>query len=224
MLLTTVDFNKYKIKINQHLSSNFETYSELENYLQEELGVSIGKCITDIIRAINILNNLDRDENIRDATEVELILMANITQNKEKLLKYKNEDNVSRYLSTLTLKKLTLLEKLSDVFSDIVVISLTIPEYKLKPERIQSKRQLNDKQILIPKIWLGIIVIFAVVASIYTIISLKTKQSKNQTYLNNVTDTIKIPLSEKNSSLQVALKKENNTTTKDTCENNKTSK
>ena len=132
MLVTTIDFNIYKKKLEEKLNSNFLSYNELEDYLKIKLGTGIGKYITDIIRAINILNNLDRDDKIRDATEIELIMMANLTQNREKLLKYKNQDNVSRYLSTITDERIDLLKKLSEVFDDKIVEPLVILDYNTK--------------------------------------------------------------------------------------------
>ena len=115
MLLIKNDFEKIKQTITQKFLT-FQTEDRFEEYLKGEFEKSPKIFVENILRAENILLNMDRENNIKKYSFVKLVLKANITKNKDILLNHKDENIVKKYIGEINKRKLEHLEKLENIF------------------------------------------------------------------------------------------------------------
>jgi len=158
MLLLPIDFDKkYQSKFSTYFKE-FKNVDELEEYIKEKLECdNIRTYISDIIRALNIINGKDREDSIKTLNDKELIVKSNISENKEALLSWKDNDKISRYLKNIDDNKLKFLIKLEEIFKqdNIIGNKVNINHYiKDKDKRKERERKrerdlsYNDNMIL----------------------------------------------------------------------------
>ena len=118
MLLNSTDIKQYQDNIKIICGKNIYELDEFEKCLQEALNIdtSIRVFLANILRAINISNNIDRDRGINSSTDISILLQCNICKNKKLFLSHKENSSFQRYLKNIDQNNLEILCKLSNLF------------------------------------------------------------------------------------------------------------
>jgi hypothetical protein len=155
MFIVTVQFEKLKNseEYKKSLFSNIQTNEEFEKYLKKELETdNIINFITSIARVENIINGKKINEGIKIPVE-ELIQKINISENKNKLLKWIKESDKKEEIKKLIdvnniERKLEIVEELAKVMKVLEANyneKIRLEEYK-KEEKIINKIENNKTE------------------------------------------------------------------------------
>ena len=137
MLLSSVDFEKYKFRLEANLKREFSSSEVFEEYVKEYLGAKNTRIfVANIARAIILNNGISSD--LDRYTDKEIITLINVSQNKENLLSYKEQENLKPYLEMIDSAKLGLIESLEKVFFNSSIEKLV---FKEKSEEIQIEKE-----------------------------------------------------------------------------------
>jgi len=132
MLFTETEFKKYKLKIFK-IFGEYEDRDEFETYLQNKLNTNNLKIyISNILRAINIVLGNDTNKYINEIDDLNLLVKLNLSKNKDKLLEFKEDERVKRYLKNVNKDKLAILIKLSEVLDDIDIEKLDLSNIQIQ--------------------------------------------------------------------------------------------
>ena len=132
MLFTETEFKKYKLKIFK-IFGEYEDRDEFETYLQNKLNTNNLKIyISNILRAINIVLGNDTNKYINEIDDLKLLVKLNLSNNKDKLLEFKEDERVKRYLKNVNKDKLAILIKLSEVLDDIDIEKLDLSNIQIQ--------------------------------------------------------------------------------------------
>ena len=132
MLFTETEFKKYKLKIFK-IFGEYEDRDKFEDYLLKTLQTGNLKIyISNILRAINIVLGNDTNKYINEIDDLNLLVKLNLSKNKDKLLEFKEDERVKRYLKNVNKDKLAILIKLSEVLDDIDIEKLDLSNIQIQ--------------------------------------------------------------------------------------------
>lgn len=145
MLLSSVDFEKYKSKLELNLKRTFSSSEEFEEHVKTKLGAKNTRIfVSNIARAIILQNSISFD--LDRYTDKEIVTLINISKNKEKLLKYKDQENFKPYLELINADRLEVVESLEKVFfnTSIEKLLFTVENKEVNSEEIQIEKENNS--------------------------------------------------------------------------------
>jgi hypothetical protein len=157
MLLSSVDFKKYKYKLEESLNQTFSSSDMFEEYVKQQLGSKNTRVfVVNIARAILLYNHDDLDLDIY--TDKEIIILINVTHNKDMLLRYKEQKDLKPYLETIDNDKLELIENLEKVFYSSSIKKLEFNRQQIEDNSLEQLKnlymQLDAKKKNEFRIWL----------------------------------------------------------------------
>lgn len=145
MLLSYIDFEKYKFRLEANLKREFSSSEEFEEYVKKYLGTKNTRIfVANIARAIILQNGISFD--LDRYTDKEIITLINVSQNKEKLLEHKEQENLKPYLEMINSNKLELIRNLERVFFNSSIEKLVFQEKseEVVGEEVQTEKESDD--------------------------------------------------------------------------------
>jgi hypothetical protein len=200
MFIVTVQFEKLKDseEYKNSFFKNIKTNEEFEKYLQEELETdNIINFITSIARVENIIEGKSINEGTKIPVE-ELIQKINISENRDKLLKWINEsdkkENIKKIINIDNIEqKLEIVEELAKVMKVLapnISDKIVLKELKKEEEVLENHNNKNKKKNIL--IIVGLVVLIFLVLGIF--LSIFIFKNKIWTNILNMEDINKIEI------------------------------